>query len=288
MIVHINNLSKSFRNTKALDSIDLRIAPGIHGLLGPNGAGKSTLMQILATILDADNGDIFYGEDCNLRQPFSVKKRLGYLPQNFGMYKFLSIEEALKSVAIFKSIPPLEEKEQIALALERTNLTEYRKRKVGQLSGGMLRRLGIAQALLGEPDLLILDEPTVGLDPAERISFRKLIRKYNNGKRIILLSSHIVSDIESLCDTVTIINRGKKLVSGSLQEIQNISREKVITQTISPSELAKIEDTHTVINFSYAEDKYRVRYLVSKNECGNVQNPSLEDSYTYIIQQGIL
>ena len=217
MDIVINNLSKSYKKTvKALDGICLTIEPGIHGLLGPNGAGKTTLMKILATILSPDQGEIHWGENQSWNVPMSIKKDIGYLPQQFGMYQYLTVKEALKNVALLKNIPKIHEKEQVDKAIIRANLQKLENRRVGQLSGGMLRRLGIAQAILGEPKLLILDEPSVGLDPAERINLRKLIRDYDNGERIILLSTHIVSDVESLCSMVTVMNRGRILFSGTV------------------------------------------------------------------------
>lgn len=285
MDIVIENLSKSFKRVNALDSITLTLSPGIHGLLGPNGAGKSTLMRILATILDEDSGRIYCGNNLDWKDPMEIKKIVGYLPQSFGMYKFLSVEEALKSVAIFKNIDVSKEYEYISLAMERTNLTHLAKRKVAQLSGGMLRRLGIAQAILGDPPLLILDEPSVGLDPVERINLRKLIRDYNNGERIILISSHIVGDIESLCSTVTVMNKGKVLASGSLNKIQNIAAGHVAEKEMSESEFRILEEKASIINFISVGNEYRVRYLVQSDMEGISVPPTLEDSYTFIIEQ---
>ena len=219
MDIVIKGLCKQFGRVDALNEVDAAFAPGIVGLLGPNGAGKTTLMRILATILDANRGEIVWGE-LNWSHPRGIKGKVGYLPQQFSMYRYLKVAEALRDVALLKDVPAKQEKGQVELALERANLTEYANRRVGQLSGGMLRRLGIAQAVLGEPPLLILDEPSVGLDPAERIHLRKLIRDYADGQRIILISSHIVDDVESLCDQVTIMNHGRIVTSGSTLAIQ--------------------------------------------------------------------
>lgn len=284
MDIVINSLSKSFKKVQALDDVNLAIAPGIHGLLGPNGAGKTTLMRILATILDADKGEIAWG-DYNWKQPRAVKEKIGYLPQHFGMYKYLKVDEALLNVALLKNIPRQREKEQVALAMERAHLTQYAKRKVGHLSGGMLRRLGVAQAILGEPSLLIMDEPSVGLDPAERINLRKLIRDYNNGQRIILISSHIVNDVESLCDKVSVMNRGRALVTGSTPEIQAMAGCNIIEETMNEAMFRELEKSHTVINFTPVDSGYRVRYLADGQTEANATSPNLEDSYTYIIQK---
>lgn len=285
MNIRICNLSKSYKNIKALNDINLLIEPGVHGLLGPNGAGKTTLMRILATILPADQGRIVWGTELDWSDTMRIKGKIGYLPQQFGMYKYLKVREALENVALLKDIPSAQAKKQIRIALERTNLTQYADRRVGQLSGGMLRRLGIAQAILGEPDLLILDEPSVGLDPAERINLRKLIREYDNGERIILLSSHIVGDIESLCESATIVNKGSVINSGTLFGIRNIAKDRVVEDNMSESEFRAIEENHSVINFSVLDNGYKVRYLIHDGERGNFVPPTLEDSYTYIIQE---
>ncbi|MFA5675182.1 MAG: ATP-binding cassette domain-containing protein [Christensenellales bacterium] len=285
MNIIINGLSKSFKKVKALAEVNLTIAPGIHGLLGPNGAGKTTIMRILATILDADQGDISWGSSYNWKRPKAIKGKVGYLPQQFGMYKYLRVEEALKNVALLKNVPKAKEKEHVGMAMERANLSEYAKRKAGQLSGGMLRRLGVAQAILAEPSLLILDEPSAGLDPAERISFRKLIRDYNNGERIILISSHIVNDIESLCDKVSIMNLGKILVTGSIPQIQDKAKYNVKEETMSEPAFREIEKNNIVINFTPAAEGYRVRYLTNEKINGDAAKANLEDSYTFIIQK---
>lgn len=285
MNIRICNLSKSYKNIKALNDINLLIEPGVHGLLGPNGAGKTTLMRILATILPADQGRIIWGTELDWSDTMRIKGKIGYLPQQFGMYKYLKVREALENVALLKDIPSAQAQKQIRIALERTNLAQYADRRVGQLSGGMLRRLGIAQAILGEPDLLILDEPSVGLDPAERINLRKLIREYDNGERIILLSSHIVGDIESLCESATIVNKGSVIKSGTLSGIRNIAKDRVVEDNMSETEFRAIEENHSVINFSVLDNGYKVRYLIHDGERGTFVPPTLEDSYTYIIQE---
>ena len=285
MDITIAGLTKSYKDVKALDDINLFIRPGIHGLLGPNGAGKTTLMRILATISSGDEGQITWGDTFNWAHPLKIKGKIGYLPQQFGMYKSLKVKEALENIALLKNIPKNEEKLQVQLALERTNLVEYQSRKVGQLSGGMLRRLGIAQALLGEPNLVILDEPSVGLDPSERINLRKLMRDYDNGERIIFLSSHIVGDIESLCDSVTVMNKGRIIFSGTLADAKAAANGHIFEESMTEKDFRGLEQTHTIINFSSVPDGYRVRYLANEGKPGPCVDPTLEDSYTYIIQE---
>lgn len=285
MNIVVRNLSKFYEKIQALNEVNLTIAAGIHGLLGPNGAGKTTLMRILATILDADQGEITWGDILNWKQPRAIKGKIGYLPQHFGMYKYLLVEEALQGIALLKDIPKENEKEQVELAMERANLTEYAKRRVGQLSGGMLRRFGIAQAILGEPALLIMDEPSVGLDPAEQIHFRKLIRDYDDGERIVLISSHIVKDVESLCNIVSIMHDGKVLVTGHTLEIRAIANRNVKEELMSEDAFRALEKTNAVINFTPADSGYRVRYLTNDAMPESEIRASLEDSYTYMIQR---
>lgn len=286
MDIEITGLSKSYKKVRALDSVKLTFRPGIHGLLGPNGAGKTTLMCILATILYPDAGTICWGDTLDWSKPNDIKERIGYLPQQFGMYRNLTVREALCDVALFKNIPRAEEAQAVTRALEATHLTEFAVRRVGQLSGGMLRRLGIAQAILGDPKLLILDEPSVGLDPMERIQLRKLLREASDGERIILLSSHIVGDIESLCDTVTVMDKGHVLSSGDLTEVRDAAAGHVIEELMDERTLRETEHTHSVINFMGSGDGFLVRYLADDGDVGLRAVPTLEDSYTWIIRRG--
>lgn len=286
MDIEITGLSKSYKKVRALDSVELTLRPGIHGLLGPNGAGKTTLMCILATILYPDAGTISWGDTLDWSKPNGIKERIGYLPQQFGMYRNLTVREALRDVALFKNILRAEEAQAVARALEATHLAEFAARRVGQLSGGMLRRLGIAQAILGDPKLLILDEPSVGLDPMERIQLRKLLREAGDGERIILLSSHIVGDIESLCDTVTVMDKGHVLSSGDLAEVRDAAAGHVIEEFMDERTLRETERTHSVINFTGSGDGFLVRYLADDGDVGPRAVPTLEDSYTWIIRRG--
>lgn len=287
MKIILNDISKTYGKVKALADINMIFSPGIHGLLGPNGAGKTTLIRILATVLSSDFGSISCEDKMNQINLLEVKNMLGYLPQHFCMYKHLTVEEALCNVAVLKNIPKSRENEQIKLALERTNLADFIKKRVGQLSGGMIRRLGIAQAILGEPRLLILDEPSVGLDPSERINLRKLLRDYNDGNRIVIISSHIVNDVESLCDNVSIMNNGRVLISASIPEINALAAFSVIEEIVSENALRDLEKSNTIINFIPVASEYQVRYLSRTPKNESRVPPSLEDSYTYIIQRDL-
>lgn len=285
MNIEIQGLTKTYRSAQALTDVSLTLSPGVHGLLGPNGAGKSTLIRIMATILEPSSGSIEWGDNLSWKRTKDIKGKVGYLPQTFGMYKYLRVEEALKHVALLKDIPSESERKQINLAMEKTNLMEFSKRKVGELSGGMLRRLGIAQAILGEPKLLLLDEPSVGLDPAERISLRKLIRDYAKLDRIVLISSHIVNDVESLCDKVSIMSRGRLLMSGTVPEINAKASLFIREEIMSADKLRETEAHYAVIDFTPVDGGYKVRYLANEQMQNAVANISLEDSYTYIIQR---
>ena len=286
MEITIMELSKSYKNIKALDSLSLNLHPGIHGLLGPNGAGKTTLMRTLATILSYDNGDITDVEGNSWKKPKNIKGKIGYLPQQFGMYRYLKVKEALGSIAILKNIPREKEKIQIELALERTNLSELSERRVGQLSGGMLRRLGIAQAILGEPELLILDEPSVGLDPSERIYFRQMIREYGCGERIVLISSHIVSDLESMCGSLSIMHKGTVLANGNVSDIRKLAEGKIAQVELEERAFDVFQKNHTIISFEHKGNYFRAKYLATDGEVSEKLEANLEDTYTYIIHGG--
>ncbi len=288
MNINIKGLEKIYGKRKnkvvALDGVDLEISPGIHGLLGPNGAGKTTLIKILTTTLYFDNGKITWG-DLSYKDSKAIKKNIGYLPQRFGMYKFLSVYETLKNIAILKNIERKKEEYQIELALNKSNLFEYKNRRVGNLSGGMLRRLGIAQAILGEPKLLLLDEPTVGLDPNERINFRKLLREYNKDDRIIIISSHIVNDIDSLCDYVSIFNRGNIIASDRVDNIRNIANEYIRDEVVNEDLFIELEKKNKIISYLPIGKEYKTRYLDSKAKVNNDIKSNVEDSYTYLLQR---
>ena len=289
MNINIKKLEKIYGKRKnkvvALNGVDLEIIPGIHGLLGPNGAGKTTLIKVLTTTLYFDRGEITWGDNLNFKNSKEIKKKIGYLPQKFGMYKFLTVYETLKNIAILKNIERKEEEYQIELALNRSNLYEYKDRKVGNLSGGMLRRLGIAQAILGEPKLLLLDEPTVGLDPNERINFRKLIREYNKKDRIVIISSHIVNDIDSLCDYVSIFNKGNIVVSDKVDRVRNIANDYIRDEVINEDLFIKLEKNNKIISYLPVGQNYKTRYLDNKAKVNNNIKANIEDSYTYLMQR---
>ena len=235
MLLSIRNLSKTYANgVQALDNVNLDIPTGMYGLLGPNGAGKSTLMRTLATLQDADSGTITLGDIDVLNDRNAVRQVLGYLPQEFGVYPRISALDLLEHFAVLKGIPSKDRKAVVEALLQRTNLWDHRKKAVSSYSGGMRQRFGIAQALLGDPKLIIVDEPTAGLDPGERNRFHNLLSEIGENV-IVILSTHIVDDVKELCPNMAIINKGQVLYAGTpdnaLSEISGKVWEKTIAKT---------------------------------------------------------
>ncbi len=244
----ITGLSKKYRNgVEALSNVSLTIPAGMFGLLGPNGAGKSTLMRTIATLQEPDEGTILLGETDVLRNKHQVRKKLGYLPQEFGVYPRVSAEVLLNHLAVLKGITNKKERAEIVKALlHKTNLYEKRKKNLGGYSGGMKQRFGIAQALLSNPQLLIVDEPTAGLDPAERNRFHDLLNELS-AATIVILSTHIVEDVKELCTNMAIIGNGKVLLTGNpLQAIEKV-QGKIFSKVIQKSQVRTYKEQYTVI-----------------------------------------
>jgi ABC-type multidrug transport system ATPase subunit len=241
--LRIENLSKRYANgTQALQDVSLTIPLGMFGLLGPNGAGKSTLMRTLATLQEADNGAATLGNIDVLKQKDEVRKVLGYLPQEFGVYPKVSAEDLLSHFAALKGIGnPKERREVVQAILQQTNLFEHRKKALGSFSGGMKQRFGIAQALLGNPRLIIVDEPTAGLDPEERVRFHNLLSAIGENI-IVILSTHIVADVSDLCRQMAIIHEGRVLLTGDPAELVLLVKGRVWKKSIDESELQAHRD----------------------------------------------
>jgi ABC-type multidrug transport system ATPase subunit len=235
MQLTIRNLSKRYPNgVQALDRVSLTVPPGMFGLLGPNGAGKSTLMRTLATLQGADEGTATLGDIDILREPEKVRSVLGYLPQDFGVYPKVTAFELLDHLARLKGLVDAKtRRETVDALLERVNLASVRKQKLGGFSGGMRQRFGIAQAMLGNPKLVIVDEPTAGLDPEERVRFHNLLADIASDV-VVILSTHIVSDVEDLCSHLAVINKGRVLVAGEppalVADVQRRIWRKVVTK----------------------------------------------------------
>lgn len=269
MAVQINNISKTYANgVQALNNVTLNIPNGMYGLLGPNGAGKSTLMRILATLQDPDTGSIRLDNLNVLDQKDEVRKTLGYLPQEFGVYPKVSAENLLDHFAILKGITKSGERKDVVEALLRqTNLWDVRKQKLGGYSGGMRQRFGVAIALLGNPRLMIVDEPTAGLDPTERVRFLNLLSEMGE-KSAVILSTHIVEDVSELCTKMAIIRKGKILLEAEPMGAVNELNGKIWRQMIEKSEFHAIEQQYAVISTKLLAGQ-TVIHVYSEQDPGN-------------------
>ena len=249
MELKIENLSKTYPNgLKALDNVSLTIPHGMYGLLGPNGAGKTTLMRSLATLLEPDTGGIHFGAIDVLHQKDEVRRRLGYLPQEFGVYPRISAQDMLSHLALLKGITRSSERKQVVEAmLRRCNLYDERKKSLASFSGGMRQRFGIAQALIGNPQLLIVDEPTAGLDPGERNRFYHLLAEIGE-QVLVILATHIVEDVMDLCSRMAIIHLGRVLFEGRPDDAIATLQGRVWKRSIAKSELADYQQRYQVIS----------------------------------------
>ena len=248
-MLQIRDLSKTYANgVQALKSVDLDIPKGMFGLLGPNGAGKSTLMRTIATLQDADSGSIRLDDLDVLADKTAARGRLGYLPQEFGVYPKVSAEAMLDHFAVLKGVTARGERKALVEALlQQVNLWQVRKRKLGTFSGGMRQRFGIAQALIGQPSLIIVDEPTAGLDPAERNRFLNLLAEVGENV-VVILSTHIVEDVTDLCPRMAIIAGGQVRLAGEPREAIRSLDGRVWRKAVDKAELAACERTHTVLS----------------------------------------
>jgi ABC-2 type transport system ATP-binding protein len=285
--LRIDKLSKTYPNgVQALCDVSLTIPTGMFGLLGPNGAGKSTLMRTIATLQEADSGSIILdgfgglgGLDV-LRRKDDVRRVLGYLPQEFGVYPRVSAEGLLEHFAILKGITDRRlRKDTVAALLQRVNLYDVRKQNLGTFSGGMRQRFGIAQALLGNPQLIIVDEPTAGLDPGERVRFHNLLAEIGENV-IVILSTHIVEDVSDLCSRMAIISHGRVLAFGEpSQRIANVEG-KIWRRVIDKGDLPLLQNDHAVISTRLAAGKTLVHVFSEERPAGfETVHPSLEDVY---------
>jgi ABC-2 type transport system ATP-binding protein len=247
--LRIENLTKTYKNgVKALDNVSLTIPAGMYGLLGPNGAGKSTLMRTLATLQEPDSGSATLGEIDVLQQKDEVRKRLGYLPQDFGVYPRISAQDMLSHIALLKGITKAKErKDAVGWMLKRCNLYDDRKKALTGFSGGMRQRFGIAQALIGNPQLLIVDEPTAGLDPGERNRFYNLLAEIGE-QVIVILSTHIVEDVTDLCTNMAIIHKGQVLYQGRPHDAIAQLNGRIWQCSIAKTELVDYEQRYQVVS----------------------------------------
>ncbi len=269
MELKISNLSKTYPNgVKALDDISLTIPTGMYGLLGPNGAGKSTLMRTIATLQEADSGSIQLGDMDVFTQKHELRKVLGYLPQEFGVYPKVSATDLLNHMAMLKGVSNSKERKALVEALlERVNLQDHRKKSVSGFSGGMRQRFGIAQALIGNPQLIIVDEPTAGLDPGERNRFYNLLSEIGENV-IVILSTHIVEDVRELCSNMAIINEGRLLYSGTPSNATGNLEHKIYQKVIQKAEMENYQSQYEIISTKLVSGKPLV-HIFSESDPGN-------------------
>ena len=291
MELALNCISKTYKkgSVKALDNFSVTLTPGVYGLLGPNGAGKSTLMNIITDNLNADGGEVVYGGENIKKLGKDYRAVLGYMPQQQGLYDDFTLNRFLWYMAALKGLKKKEAKEKITQLLETVNLTDAAHKKLGSFSGGMKQRALIAQALLNNPEILILDEPTAGLDPKERIRIRNFISEIAEDK-IVLISTHVVSDIEFIAKEIILLKQGKLVSHDTCQNLVNEIANKVVEVEIEKEELKYFQDNYRVSNLYHNDDKILVR-LVTDNPPENhklsPQSPTLEDLYLYIFEQGM-
>jgi len=282
MQLRVENLSKTYPNgTRALDQVSLSIAPGMFGLLGPNGAGKSTLMRIIATLQEPDTGTVHLGDIDVLREKEAVRRTLGYLPQEFGVYPKVSAEDLLDHFAVLKGITDRAERRRLVTALlEQTNLQNDRAKQLGGFSGGMRQRFGIAVALLGNPRLIIVDEPTAGLDPEERVRFLNLLAELGQNS-IVILSTHIVDDVSELCSRVAIIDRGRIRLEDDPQAAVARLKGRIWRRIVTRDELPGHQARYAVLSTKLLAGRTVIRvHADAQPESGyELVEPGLEDVY---------
>lgn len=285
MEIVIKNLSKNYGKKTALENVSVTIHSGMYGLLGRNGAGKTSLMRILATLSEASSGEISMN-GIPIKETGKIREIVGYLPQDFSFYRSMSVYGAMDYLGLLSNIPDKIRRERILALLEQVNLKENMRTKVKALSGGMKRRLGIAQALLHNPQILIVDEPTAGLDPEERIRFRNLLSEFAED-RIVILSTHISSDVESCCENIGVLNNGKMIWNGSTEELVGQAEGKVYLISAAKKQDKHIKEKYVVLNIiaSQSGTQYRVLSDEVPEEKHMLQSPTLEDGYMYLLSQ---
>ncbi len=286
MQLTIDSVSKRYGGGNwALRNFSLQLGPGVLGLLGPNGAGKTTLMSILATITRATEGRVSWNSDDLASRPDALRSTLGYLPQDFGVYPNLNAVEFLEYLAAVKGLDALASKRRIEELLNLVNLTDVRKRPLGGYSGGMKQRIGIAQALLNDPQLLIVDEPTAGLDPEERVRFRNLLSELS-GERIIILSTHIVSDVEATATDIALISQGTLVAHASPESLLQRVEGKVWEWILPSTDLNAARQRYLISNTARRSDGVHARVIADRPpDSAQALTPNLEDAYLYCLSQ---
>ncbi len=282
----LDRISKHFKNKIAVDNVSLSLSEGVYGFLGANGAGKTTLLRMICGVLKPTAGEIRYNGIEIGKLDGDYRYLLGYLPQDFGYYPDFTARRYLEYLAACKAVPQSLAREKVQEMLSLTGLSADQKNKIRTFSGGMLRRLGIAQALLNDPEILILDEPTSGLDPKERIRFRNIISSLSKG-RIILLSTHIVSDVEFIADKILLMKQGRIIQQGTVAEVTESVKGKVWEYLAEPAAAIQMNDCFAVSNLKNEGDLVRLRLVSDKRPCEGavLAKPGLEDVYLYHFEE---
>lgn len=283
----INNLNLTYKNGhQAIKNISLEIKNGMFGLLGPNGAGKSSLMKTIVGLQKPSSGEVLFNDVDIVKNPDDIKKHLGFLPQDFGVYPKVNAYNLLNHIAVLKGLENKEEREsQIRYLLEKVNLWDFRNKEVHTFSGGMKQRFGVAQALLGKPKIIIVDEPTAGLDPEERNRFNTLLNDIST-EVIVILSTHLVEDVKNLCSEMTIMNKGQILKSGTPKELISELKNKIWSKSIKTKELESYQNSYNVISQQLIERELYIT-VYSENQPSDFEAtpPLLEHVYFYALSQ---
>lgn len=282
-MLELKNITKSFKKKPVLDNINYHFENGIYGLLGPNGAGKTTLIRCIVQLYNLNSGNIIYNNQ-NISEVRNFNDNIGYLPQKFGLFKELTVFEMLSAMALIKNVSKQYVEEEVKRCINLVNLEEKSNDKVKSLSGGMIRRLGIAQAILNNPKIIIFDEPTSGLDPEERLRFKNIVAKLK-GEHIIIISTHIVEDVEALCDKIIVMNSGKIIYSGCCIEIENCAEGKVYELNEADSNLLP---GNYYLQQQFERNGERKLKILSSAEIYNDKiaciRPKVEDGYICLIK----
>ena len=281
--IEIRNLNQYYGRKQALRDINLTIETGMFGLLGRNGAGKTTLMKVIATLLPRSEGEVSVCGRSTLR-PQEVRKIVGYLPQDFSMYPNMTVYEAMDYLGVLSGLSRAKRRQRIPRLLQRVNLQDDKRKKVKALSGGMKRRLGIAQAILHNPKVLIVDEPTAGLDPEERVRFRNLLCEIAE-ERIVILSTHIVGDIEATCEDIAVLDEGSVIYQGTVSDLVEMTEGKVYTAEISKRELEALKKDYIVTSMLTLGNNVMARFLAEERPFASAKlcEAGVEDAYMYLM-----
>lgn len=286
MKLTIDRITKNFGSKKALNEITLEFTTGVYGILGANGSGKTTFMRILASVMKPSSGKIFVDGQNVEKMDHRYRDLIGYLPQHVALYKDFSAEKFLKYIAALKGLSKEDAQVKVKEVLELVGLSEHRKEKTGKFSGGMKQRVGIAQALLNDPKILIVDEPTAGLDPKERIRFRNLLSQISTN-RIVLLSTHIVSDIEFIAKEVLVLKGGQLIQKETPEKLLKGIEDKVWSVTVGDSEIGDFQSKYKVGNINRVQDQFQLRIISESkpHEIAKKEIPNLEDLYLYYFDE---